>query len=172
MANHELHIRPLAEEEAALVEQHINFDWAASGKHADRVSRQQAGNAVYLVAWLGSLPVGHALIEWGGSDVENVLSQLHNCPDIEDLFVVPSCRSQGIGPLILDHAEGLSIQHGYNQIGLGVDVNNRRARRLYQRLGYIDAGFGEYRTGWYYLDREGRKQLATEVCNYLVKPLR
>ena len=167
----EFAIKPLAEREVALVAQQINFDWAASGKHADRFRRQQEGHVVYFVAWVGELAVGHALIKWRGSDVETISSQLLGCPDIEDLYVVPDYREAGIGSSLLSHAERLAIRHGYRQIGLGVDVTNPRARRLYERLGYSDSGFGEHRTSWYYLDREGREQLTTEVCNYLVKPL-
>ena len=165
-------IRPLVGGEVTLVEQHMNFDWAASEKHADRFKAQERGNVVYLVAWVRELPVGHALIKWGGSDVETISSQLHGCPEIEDLFVVPGQRSKGIGSSILRHAERLAAQNGYKQIGLGVDVNNTRGRRLYEYGGYRDAGFGEYRSIWYYRDRDGRKRRATEVCNYLLKGLR
>lgn len=164
-------VRPIAEQEVALVERHIYFDWAASEKHADRCRAQERGDVVYVVAWVGERPVGHTLIKWSGCDVETISSQLHGCPETEDLFVVPNYRSKGIGSLILSHAERLAEQHGYVQIGLGVDVENPSARRLYERLGYTDAGLGEYRTSWPYLDREGREQLVTEVCNYLVKPL-
>ena len=100
----EFTIKPLAEREVALVEQHINFDWAAPEKHADRFRRQQEGHVVYLVAWVGELPVGHALIKWGGSDVETVSSRLHLCPEIEDLYVVPDYRLAGIGSSLLAQA--------------------------------------------------------------------
>ena len=164
-------IRPIAEEEVALLERHINYDWAASGKHSERLLRQQEGRAVYLVAWHADLPIGHALVKWDGSDEEGVSSQLHGCPDIEDLFVVPDHRSRGVGSLILGHAESLALHRGCPQIGLGVDVDNPRGRCLYELRGYRDAGFGELRTSWYYLDRDGRRRRATEVYNYLVKPL-
>ena len=165
-------VRSLAEAEVPLIEDHINLDWAASGKHAERFRRQASGDAVYLVAWLENLPVGHAFIKWSGANTEPMLSRLHECPVIEDLFVVPDQRSKGIGTSILGHAEALASQDAYKHIGLGVEVRNTRARRLYERIGYRDAGLGKYRTTWYYRDREGRKWRATEICNFFLKALR
>ena len=165
-------IRPIAEAEVALVEDQINFDWAASGKHRDRFERQQAGDVVYLVSWLGDRPVGHALIKWVGFDSEPMLSRLRECADIEDLFIVPDLRSRGIGSLLLGHAEYLALECGYTQIGLGVGVDNPGARRLYERRGYAESGFGVYETCWYYQDEESRKRCATEVWEYLIRQLR
>ena len=164
-------IRPIVKEDVPQLERHINFDWAAFGKHAERCINQQEGDVTYLVAWLEDLPVGHTLIEWNGPDVEPMASQLLSCPEIEDLFVVPKYRRMGVGSLMLDHAESLALQRGYIQIGLGVDIDNPRARRLYERRGYKDAGYGEYTTSWSYLDRDGQEQRATEIGNYLVKRL-
>ena len=134
--------------------------------------RQRADGVVYLVAWLGNLPVGHGLLKWDGSDDEPMSSELDGCPDIEDLFVVPEHRSRGIGSELLSHAEILAAQNGYRQIGLAVAIDNPRAMSLYERRGYVDAGFGEHRTSWAYLDADGLERQAIEVCHYLVKPLR
>ena len=167
----DISIMPIAKEDVPQLERHINFDWAAFGKNAERCIKQEEGDVTYLLAWLEDLPVGHALIEWDGPDAEPMASQLLSCPEIEDLFVVPKYRQVRVGSLMLDHAESLAIQRGYIQIGLGVSIDNPRARHLYERKGYQDAGFGEYTSSWFYLDRDGQEQRATEVCNYLVKRL-
>lgn len=164
-------IRPIAAQELGLIEHHIGFDWAASGKHRDRLTRQRADGVVYLVAWLGNLPVGHGLLKWNGSDDEPMSSELDGCPEFEDLFVVPHHRSRGMGSELLGRAEILAARKGYRQIGLAVAIDNHRARSLYERRGYVDAGSGEHRTSWTYLDADGLERQAREACHYLVKPL-
>ena len=67
--------------------------------------------------------------------------------------------------------KSLAKQNGYLRIGLGVGIDNARARSLYVRRGYEDAGFGGYRTGGCYIDRNGREQSWEEMCNYLIKEL-
>ena len=155
--------------ELGVVESQINFDWAARQKHRERLGRQDAGKAVYLVAWCGKIPVGHVLLEWSGTTDEPIASQLLNCPNLEDLFVVPQCRAKGVGSRLLQEAEARARQESYPRIGLGVAVDNIGARRFYQRHGYEDAGFGEYKSGGGYVDRDGKDQTWEEICHYLVK---
>ena len=164
-------IRPLAEEEIGLIEQHINFDWAALGKHRERFVKQQRSSVVYLVAWYKNVPVGHALLQWDGSTDKPAASELGRCPDVEDLFVSPDYRSKGIGSMLLDFAESLASQQGYSRIGLGVSIDNPRARSLYERRRYRDSGLGEYATGGCYIDKDGQEQSWEEICNYLIKQL-
>ena len=132
---------------------------------------QKEGKAIYLVAWHKDLPIGHALLKWGGPDHTLIASRLNGCPDIEDLFVDPQCRSRGVGSQLLGCAESTAMQREYSLIGLGVDVDDPRARSLYKRLGFEDTGFGEYYSRWQYDDRNGKKAWAEEHCNYLVKRL-
>jgi len=162
-------IRPLTAEELGTVEGQINFDWAAHQKHRERLGRQDEGEAIYLVAWCGNFPVGHLLLEWSGTTDGQMQSRLVHCPNLEDLFVAPRYRSKGVGSRLLQEAEARAQQEGYAHIGLGVAVDNTGARRLYQRQGYVDAGFGEYKTGGSYLDQEGKEQTWEEICCYFVK---
>ena len=164
-------IKPVAEEELDLLERHIRFDWAAIGKHRERFARQQEGKVVYLVAWRGNLPVGHVLVQWEGTTDDPTLSQLSDCPNLEDLFVAPDYRSQGVGAQLLEASEALATRKGYSRIGLGVAVDNPRARSLYELRRYEDAGLGEYTTGGIYVDRDGQEKTWGEVCNYLTKQL-
>jgi GNAT superfamily N-acetyltransferase len=164
-------IRPIATEELGQVEYHINHDSAAPTKHRDRLARQHKGEVAYLVAWFSKAPVGHVLIDWDGPAEEPMKSQLTDCPNLEDLFVVPQYRSRKIGSRLLDEAEGLVNRQGYPLVGLGVAVDNHIARRLYRQRGYEDAGFSEYQTGGHYYDPNGLEQAWEETCNYLVKRL-
>ena len=166
-----IEIRPLANEEIGLLERHIDFDWAALHKHGERFVKQQAGEAVYLVAWHRDIPVGHALLRWNGPSDHPIVFRLDRCPDVEDLFVSPGYRSKGIGSRLLDTAESLAKQKGYSQLGIGVDIDNPSARSLYERKGFRDTGFGEYRISWPWTDKDGQERWAEENCNYLIKVL-
>jgi GNAT superfamily N-acetyltransferase len=164
-------IRPITEPDIVLLEKY--FQKGGIAKHAERFLRQQKGAAVYLIAWYQGQPVGHALLKWGGSQDEPVAKQLRvACSDIEDLFVLAERRSQGIGRQLLYFAERLAWEQGYTYIGLSVGAKpDEPARRLYERLGYQDAHFGEYTERGEYLDPQGRHHIWEEVCLYLIKDL-
>jgi GNAT superfamily N-acetyltransferase len=161
-------IRPLAATEIRLLEWHLAFDWAASGKHRQRFERQEVGEVVYLVAWYDDAPVGHVLLKWQGP-TNPELATPRDCPDLEDLFVSPVLRSRGIGSQLLAAAESLAVQRGCSRIGLAVDVANSRARALYRRRGYRKVGRGTFVNRWSWLGRDGQKAWSEETCIYLVK---
>ncbi len=164
-------VRPLARPELGLVEAHINLDWAAAGKHRARLDRQDRGEVLYFVAWRGATPSGHLLLEWGGTEDEPIRSGLLDCPNLEDLFVMPDFRSRAIGSMLLDAAITAAREAGYTQLGLGVAIDNPGAIRLYEQKGFQDCGLGEYTSGGSYVDRDGTVQTWQETCTYLIKRL-
>ncbi len=58
---------------------------------------------------------------------------------IDTLSVFPQFGGRGIGSALLQAVEQLARQRDYNKLSLNVDVENERAYRLYQRLGYQSA---------------------------------
>ncbi len=167
-------IRPIAAEDLAIVEERVAFDWAAPRKHRERFERQERGEVSYLVAWDEldeKLPVGHLLLKWRGTADEPMAPNIKDCPDLEDLFVIPDYRSCGIGTRLLECGEQAASERGHARIGLGVGVDNPRARSLYLRLGYRETGTGQYETGGVYIDRDGSEKSWSEVCIYLTKQL-
>ena len=164
-------IIPITEADLALLEE--RFPEGGPAKHAERLRRQQKGAVVYLIAWQRGEPVGHALLNWRGSQDEHVARQLQTaCPDIEDLFVLAELRSRGIGRQILTAVEKLASQQGFTIIGLSAGAEpDDPARRLYERLGYRDAQFGEYTESGAYVDAQGRRQTWEVTCVYLIKDL-
>ncbi len=164
-------VRPLARPELDLVEAQINLDWAAAGKHRARLDRQDRGEALYFIAWRGATPSGHLLVDRGGTEDEPIRSQLPDCPNLEDLFVMPDFRSRAIGSMLLDAAITAAREAGYTQLGLGVAIDNPGAIRLYERKGFQDSGLGEYTSGGSYIDRDGTLQTWQETCTYWIKLL-
>src|SRR5437870_10165520 len=113
-------VGPIARDDLPMLERHVDQDFGNRDKHRRRLALQEEGRATYLVAWLAGLPVGHALLRWEGAETEPMRSRL------------------------LDAAERLAGERGRDRIGMSVDVANARARALYERRGYRDAGLGTF----------------------------
>lgn len=103
-------------------------DWEK--RHRERVERQLRGEAEYLVALVHDYPVGHAFLSWRGKPTAPAY------PDVEDVRVYEPFRGVGIGTALLDSCEQECRDRGVERLGLSVDVENARARALYERLGY------------------------------------
>ena len=163
-------IRPLAQEEIPLLDAHLDAGRLA-GRHHDRFTQQQDGILTYLIAWLDGIPVGHTMVRWEGTTDAYVADRIADCANLEDLFVMPELRSKGIGTQILSYGERLAAERRFARIGLAVGIDNLRARALYERLGYVDTGFGVFEIGGTYTDIHGNVREWREVCEYLVKGL-
>lgn len=139
------------------------------GTHQERLEKQQRDEALYLVAWLDGVPVGHLLLKWGGSLVS--ASTTTSRPTLSDISVHPDYQSRGIGSRLMEVAEHLAAQLGYCQVRLSVAIENVRARALYERRGYRDSGGGTHISRWPYLDGHGQEHWREETCVRLVKSL-
>lgn len=60
---------------------------------------------------------------------------------VEHLAVLPEKRGQGIGKQLMDFAETLAKAKALERVVLDVEIGNERARRLYKRLGFMEAKF-------------------------------
>lgn len=161
---------PLTEDHLALLE---TSPWTSglTTKHRDRFERQQRGDALYLVAWHRGRLIGHLLLKWVDPQSSPLAAQPTDCAEIEDFVVQPESRSCGIGARMLAAAEKRAWQHGQRHVGLGVTLDNSRARALYERVGYRDSGFGVYTIRWQYLGGDGQRHWEEARCTYLVKAL-
>lgn len=115
----------------------------------------------YLVAWDGDDPVGHAHVAWTGTKL--------GVPEIQDVFVLPERRRQGVASALNRAAEQLAAACGYDRISLSYGVDNDTARRLYERLGYENAGLPPQRGQGTIVVRG--KQFEVDTMIYLVKTL-
>ena len=137
--------------------------------HWGCLSRQQAGELLYLVAWEGYHAVGHVMLIW--RPVNDPYAAMLTCPYIVDLLVHPDHRSHGAGTALLRACEDACRARGERRIGLAVAVSNVRARELYERLGYYDAGLGEQLMTGSSEDSSGVTHVWEDTVTYLVKPL-
>jgi ribosomal protein S18 acetylase RimI-like enzyme len=85
------------------------------------------GSALFLART--SEPVGFVLLHPRG---------FLGCPYIAVIAVVPGLRGRGVGTRILEFAE--AHFSGSRHVYLCVSAFNTRARRLYERCGYVQVG--------------------------------
>jgi GNAT superfamily N-acetyltransferase len=141
-------VRPLCDDDTATVDAVLPLS---------RLDRAQT----YLVAWDGDVPVGHAHVAWEGGHV--------GAPEIQDMYVLPERRGAGIGATLVGAAERLAAERGHERMSLSVGEASD-ARRLYERLGYRDAGVPPVRVEGTIMIR-GEPLEVDDTLVYLVKPL-
>jgi GNAT superfamily N-acetyltransferase len=137
----------------------------------DRLTRQQRGGGVVLVAWLEGRPVGEVFLECEPATEPEVRRQLPGVPRLDHLEVPGPFQGRGIGTALIRAAEGTARQLGHERIALGVGLDNPKARRLYERLGYGDWGQGTVVGTWVEHPDDGPPVTLSEVCDMLVKHL-
>lgn len=157
-------IKKLDEEDLGFVEK------AISSQHHKK--RLKTSNADYLVAWAKGEPIGHLLLRWKGSDNSFLLSKNLDYPYVEAVGVRVDFWSKGVGTQLMQKAQDLARDKGFDKIGVAVGVENERAINLYKKLGYIDSGFGEFEVSWNYEDKNGDEKSEGETCIYLIKELK
>lgn len=114
------------------------------------------GRSTLLVALHDDAPVGVAQL-------------VHRMPpEICNVGVPEEQRGQGIGTALMREAERRAQPAGRLQLGVGVD--NSRARRLYERLGYRLLG-EQVTTTYEYVDAGGVRYSATETDEMMEKDL-
>lgn len=160
-------IRPLAPSELPLVERALA---RYPGKHRERLEGQRRGESVYLIAWDGDQPVGHLNLRVRGRKLPDRARRLR-AAQVEDLRVATAHRRRGVGTELMRRAEEEAAGRGFRTVGLGVDIDNVPARRLYRREGYEEAGLGRFVVSYPYIDEDGVERQAHETCTYLIKRL-
>ena len=91
-------------------------------------------------------------------------------PEVQDVFVVEQRRRSGVATALMAEAERLASAEGHERIGIGHSATNEAARRLYERLGYRDAGLPSTRIEGTIVIR-GRPLDVDDTIVHLVKDL-
>jgi GNAT superfamily N-acetyltransferase len=141
-------------------------------EYARRLTFQERGLAVQLVAWAGDDAVGKAMVVFPGHLEWSESAFRETCPEIRDLAVSDAWTRRGIGSALVAAAEGEARDAGFDRIGLGVglEVSYGPARSMYERLGYRTV-HGPFISAATLEDDEGRPLPVAGVCMYLVKRL-
>jgi ribosomal protein S18 acetylase RimI-like enzyme len=96
----------------------------------DRLARQTRRVGELFVAWDGSTPVGDVYLWREQADEAPVREHLGWTPTINHLEVMPASQNRGVGTALVRAVERHAMELGYEQICLGVGVDNPAARRL------------------------------------------
>lgn len=135
---------------------------------ADRIGRARHNLGELLVAWAGGVPVGDVYL-WCETHEEPELREAYpGVPLLNHLEVVPEWRRRGIGTALVRAAEDAARRRGHDRLVLGVGVDNPDAKRLYERLGYLDWGGGPIVARWTEPDGKGGIREASLACDTMV----
>ncbi len=66
---------------------------------------------------------------------------------LNDLFVLPTHRSQGIGEQLIHHVFAYAKANDYASVGIETAHDNYGAQKLYQRLGFVEDSSVHYSYG-------------------------
>jgi len=135
---------------------------------ADRFSRQATGLGMLLVAWRGTRPIGIIYLWLEDAEEAELRERLPGTPILSHLEIHRDHRGSGTGTKLITAAERRLHKLGFEQVALAVEVTNRRAARLYIRLGYRE---WPHPTVKCYSLTDGRGQRHAEICRIMVKPL-
>jgi GNAT superfamily N-acetyltransferase len=117
------------------------------GLGAADAAAHAAREMTIVIAWLDDAPAGIGMIRWAGPRDPGAAAAFPSVPELLRLFVRKEFRRQGVGSLLVKFLEDIARIHGAKQIGLGVGIDNKAARRLYEALGYVGAALSEYTDG-------------------------
>jgi GNAT superfamily N-acetyltransferase len=144
-------------------------------RHLVRWRLQRAGLATAIAAWREDVPIGYCVVRWPVAGGEaTAQAKALQCAELGDLFVAAEWRRRGIARHLVEAAETAAIDHGCTRLGLEVTVanpDNEDARQLYADLGFVDAGVGEFVSGYRYWTPDGLALRDEELHRYLIKEL-
>ncbi|MFE7507292.1 GNAT family N-acetyltransferase [Promicromonospora sp. NPDC057488] len=139
----DLELRPLALQDAPVLAaafRALGWPGKTEEDYAAYFARQQSGELVVLVAWLGGQFAGYGCVSWRSGYPP---FRDGSVPEIQDLNVLPDHRRQGVGTALLDALERLiAARSPVAGLGVGVYADYGSAMRLYIARGYQFDGLG------------------------------
>jgi GNAT superfamily N-acetyltransferase len=96
-------------------------------------------DGMLLGAWHDDELVGYACLFWTFTSLVPAETVLMN-----DLFVVPQARGQGVGRVLIEASADIGRQRGAQRLEWVTQVSNETARRLYDSTGAEQSSWIEY----------------------------
>jgi ribosomal protein S18 acetylase RimI-like enzyme len=143
----------------------VHVRWAGSETHLEHIAAAFERVATGAVEYLAVRSPDGVPVSVGGIDY-----QAHGgAGTIWQLTTHQSLRSLGLGSRLVEQAESRIRRRGLKRAVLGVEVNNTRARVLYERLGYRP--FGTEQASWEAETGDGSVSTHVVDCVLLDKEL-
>jgi ribosomal protein S18 acetylase RimI-like enzyme len=101
-----------------------------------RMPLQRSKKALILVALHNGLPVGAVFVMREPAEERAIRRELGGTPLLHHVCVKEQLRGRTVGTQLLKATHEELRGLGYRRVALGVDLHNKNAIRLYERLGY------------------------------------
>ena len=93
--------------------------------------------AVVLAVEAGGRYVGRVTLRHDWGDETSIIEKdFPGLPQINALEIDENYRRQGLATMLIAAAENEARRQGFSMIGLGVEISNEPAKKLYEKLGY------------------------------------
>ena len=153
-----LDVTPLHAEEIELIA------WSGSRTHLENVlgqlPRVATGAVEYLTVRAGGLPVAKGGIDFAKEPRAGTIWQVATHPLL---------RGLGLATRLIGELESCAIKRGVRRLRIGVGIDNHRARRLYEHLGYEP--IGESEASWMADAEDGSQFLHTAKLIEMLKEM-
>ncbi|MFC3895726.1 GNAT family N-acetyltransferase [Lentzea rhizosphaerae] len=139
--------------------------WSGSALHLTQVARELERAQAGMVDYLAVCPPSDMPVAIGGVDYQ----VNPGAGTLWQLAVHPALQSCGVGTLLVQAAEQRILDRGLHRAELRVEESNRRARALYERLGYV--GYDRKPDAWDAEGPDGVVRRYETVCTVMRKSL-
>ena len=113
-------------------EMYISDDYEA--ELCDLIKQKKA---VVLAVEAGGRYVGRVTLRHDWGDETSIIEKdFPGLPQINALEIDEDYRRRGLATMLIAAAENEARCQGFSMIGLGVEISNKPAKRLYEKLGY------------------------------------
>lgn len=113
-------------------EMYISDDYEAELR--DLIKQKKA---VVLAVEAGGRYIGRVTLrhDWG-NETSIIEKDFPGLPQINALEIDENYRRRGLATMLIAAAENEARRQGFSMIGLGVEISNEPAKKLYEKLGY------------------------------------
>ena len=113
-------------------EMYISDDYEAELR--DLIKQKKA---VVLAVEAGGRYVGRVTLRHDWGDETSIIEKdFPGLPQINALEIDEDYRRRGLATMLIAAAENEARRQGFSMIGLGVEISNEPAKRLYEKIGY------------------------------------